>query len=136
MKYELGHEVNSNGAMNPIPARPHENLVREALLRVLRQHGTGRRKDDCVSVRLIDDALWSGVYTVSIAYPAAKSALPEVLTRMDTSSEAFALGVWVLDASEAWELCVGASGLAMGGRRVESKQRVSPKRSTDRRSPC
>jgi hypothetical protein len=35
----------------PHTARPHENVVREALLRVLRQHGTGRRKDDCVSVR-------------------------------------------------------------------------------------
>ena len=94
--------------MSPIPTRPDESMVKDALLRILREHRSGRRVGEGVSVRLIDDPLWSGVYAITIAYPAAKSALPEVLTRMDSNGEGFALGVWILNPSEAWELCAGA----------------------------
>jgi hypothetical protein len=95
--------------MNPTPAQPDEKMVRAALLRVLREHGSGRRKSDSVSVRRINDPLWAGVYMVTIAYQAATSALPNVLGRMTDNAEGYAVGVWVLNASEAWELCADAS---------------------------
>jgi len=76
-------------------------MVREALLRILQAHGSGRRKDDVVSVRHVDDPLWEGAYAVSIGYPAPKTALPEVLESMETSTDGSAGGVWILNASEA-----------------------------------
>ena len=97
--------------MNSSPAQPDEKMVRAALLRVLREHGSGRRKSDTVTVRRVNDPLWSGVYMVTIAYRATKSALPDVLGRMTGSAEGYALGVWVLSSSEAWELCADASSI-------------------------
>jgi hypothetical protein len=88
---------------------PDEEMVRAALVRVLREHGSGRRKSDSISVRRIQDPLWAGVYTVTIPYPAATSALPDVLGRMTTGADGYAVGVWVLNASEAGELCADAS---------------------------
>jgi hypothetical protein len=97
--------------MKPLLIPPDEKMVRAALLRVLQEHGSGRRKSDSISisVRRIKDPLWAGVYTVTIAYPAAKSALPDVLGRMATDADGYAVGVWVLNASEAGELCADAS---------------------------
>jgi len=97
--------------MNSTPAQPDEKMVRAALLRVLREHGSGRRKSDTVTVRRVNDPLWAGVYMVTIAYQATKSALPDVLGRMTGSAEGYALGVWVLSSSEAWELCADASSI-------------------------
>jgi hypothetical protein len=54
---------------------------------------------------------------------------------MDTSSEAFALGVWGVGRLGSLGAMCGSVGLAYG-RASRIEQRVSPKRSTDRRAPA
>jgi hypothetical protein len=95
--------------MKAIPLPPDEKMVQDALLSVLREHGSGPQEDGSISVRLVTDPLWPGVYTVTIAYQAAKTALPDVLGRMASNAEKHVLGVWVLNAAEARELCADAS---------------------------
>jgi hypothetical protein len=88
---------------------PDEKIVQDALLRVLREHGLEPR-EGWVSVRLVN-ALWSRerTYTVIIASHPARLALLGVLRRTTRSAETRAVGVWVLNESEAHQLCAGAA---------------------------
>ena len=88
---------------------PDEKIVQHALLRVLREHGLEPR-EGWVSVRLVD-APWprEKTYTVIIASHPARLALLGVLRRTTRSAETRAVGVWVLNESEARQLCAGAS---------------------------
>jgi hypothetical protein len=90
-------------------APPDEKIVQDALLRVLREHGFEPR-EGWVSVRLVN-APWprERTYTVIIAYHPARLALLGVLRRTTRSAETQAVGVWVLNESEARHLCARAS---------------------------
>ena len=94
---------------------PDERTVRSALLRVLRERGLEPR-DGWVSVRVVT-AQWprERTYTVVIAYHPARVALADMLRRNADSAKKNAVGVWVLDESEARELCKGASDGAQEG---------------------
>jgi hypothetical protein len=88
---------------------PDEKTVRNALLRVLRDRGLEPR-DGWVSVRVVN-APWprDRTYTVIIAYHPARVALLEVLQRATRNAETHAVGVWVLNESEARHLSNGLS---------------------------
>ena len=90
--------------MTVTPA-PDEKGVRDALLRVLRELGLDP-KDDWISVRVVN-AAWSKerTYSVVIAYEPARAALGGVLPRCVGNAEKYAVGVWVLDQSDARALC-------------------------------
>jgi hypothetical protein len=92
--------------ISPSPP-PNEKMVQDALLRLLREDGLEPR-EHWLSVRLVNDP-WplAGMYTVIIGYPAAKVALSRVLRRITRSDENEAVGVWVLNESEARQLCAG-----------------------------
>ena len=88
---------------------PDEKTVRDALLRELRVRGLEPR-DGGVSVRVVN-APWprDRTYTVTIAHYPGRVALLEVLRRTTRSAETQAVGVWVLNESEARQLRDGAS---------------------------
>ena len=91
------------------PLRPDEDMVRGALVSLLTAHGL-KPVEEWVHVRrLYDPWLLQGVYTVTVAHPAAKTALWAVLRRITRSSQKDAVGVWVLNESEARQLCADAS---------------------------
>ena len=95
-------------SLNVTPS-PDENTVRDALLRALRERGLEPR-DGWVSVRLVN-APWprDRTYTVIITCHPARVALLEVLRRTTRNAETRAVGVWVLNESEARQLCAGAT---------------------------
>jgi hypothetical protein len=84
---------------------PDEKIVRDALLRLLKERGLEPR-EDWVSVRVVKDP-WprAGIYAVIFAYQAAEAALSGVLCA--SSAEKEADGVWVLNESEAHHLLRG-----------------------------
>jgi hypothetical protein len=92
--------------------------VRDALLRVLRARGL-EPQASWVAVR-VADAPFSPerTYAVVIAYQPARAALSSVLRRRTSVAEKYAVGVWMLDESEARELCDGDSNLARWGVRT------------------
>jgi len=98
--------------MNPSSLKgtppPDENTVRHALLRALRVRGL-EPQSSWVSIRIAHPP-FSGerTYTVVIAYQPARVALAGLLRRTTSSAEKYEVGVWVLDESEARELCKGA----------------------------
>ena len=95
-------------AMTRTPS-PDEKIVQDALLRILREHGLEPREGR-VSVRLVN-APWprDRTYTVIIASHPARLALLGVLRRTTRTGETRAVGVWVLNESEARQLCAGGS---------------------------
>jgi len=87
---------------------PDENTVRRALLRALRVRGL-EPQDSWVSIRVAHPPFSAGrTYTVVIAYQPARVALAGLLRRTTSTVEQYEVGVWVLDESEARELCDGA----------------------------
>ena len=62
----------------------------------------GLEQDNSVSVQVAHGA-WTSerTYTVVIAYQAARVALARLLRRSTSTSDKYAVGVWVLDESEA-----------------------------------
>jgi hypothetical protein len=88
---------------------PDEKTVREVLLRALRASGLDPL-DGWVSVRAVNSP-WplQRSYTVVIAYQPARAALAGMLRRNTSGAEKEAVGVWVLNESEARQLCGGAS---------------------------
>jgi hypothetical protein len=86
-------------------------MVRDALVSLLTAHGLKPVEEEgWVHVRrLYDPWLLQGVYTVTVAHRAAKTALWAVLRRITRSSRKDAVGVWVLSESEARQLCADAS---------------------------
>jgi hypothetical protein len=86
---------------------PDEKTVREALLRVLRAHRL-EPQDSWAAVRVADAAFSpERTYAVVIAYQPARAALSSALRRRTGVVEKYAVGVWMLDESEARELCDG-----------------------------
>jgi hypothetical protein len=88
---------------------PDERIVRDTLLHILRAQGL-EPEDSWLSVRLAH-APWSRerTYTLVIAYHAAGDALLQVLRHTAGLSEQRLVGIWVLNESEARELCQDAS---------------------------
>ncbi len=84
-------------------------MVRDALLRALRERGLEPR-EDWVSVRVVN-APWprKRTYTAIIAYHPTRLALSKVLRRVTSSGKKEAVEVCVLNESEARQLCAGAS---------------------------
>jgi hypothetical protein len=86
-----------------------EKTVREALLRELRERGL-EPQQSWVSVRVAKaPRVPEPRYTVIIAYQPARDALAQALGCTTGNTEKRLAGVWVLDESEARELCEGAS---------------------------
>lgn len=83
---------------------PDEKTLRDALLRILRQRGLEPR-DSWVSVRLVRGSPRLRTYMVIIGYEPARGLLAQVLRRTTGSAERAPVGVWVLDESEARQLC-------------------------------
>lgn len=84
---------------------PDEKTLRDALLRTLRQRGL-EPKDGWISVRLAHGTSpQKRTYMVIIGYEPARGLLTQILRRATGSSERSPTGVWVLDESEARELC-------------------------------
>ena len=90
--------------MAPGKPAPDENNVRDALLRVLTGRGL-EPKEDWVTVHIVHEQ--ERTHTFVIAREPARAALYEILRRNATSMEDFLVGVWVLDESEARQLCEG-----------------------------
>jgi len=80
-------------------------MVRDGLLHALRVRGL-EPQDSWLSVRLAY-APWprERMYTVIIAYPAARVPLAQVLRRTTGTAEKRSVGVLVLDEAEARDLC-------------------------------
>jgi hypothetical protein len=90
------------------PPPPEETMVKDALLRALRQGGL-EPGESWVSVQRVSEPWpWAGMYTVRISYQGAWAALSAVLRRIIRSGEKEVVGVWVLNESEARQLCAGA----------------------------
>ncbi len=96
---------------------PNETILREALLRALKASGLEPR-EDWVSVRVVN-APWprERTHTAIIAYHPTRLALSKVLRRVTSSGKKEAVEVWVLNESEARQLCEGASNGAQPGER-------------------
>jgi hypothetical protein len=93
-------------------AAGYEETVREVLLRALKASGLDPQ-DGWVSVRAVNSP-WplQRSYTVVIAYQPARAALAGMLRRNTGGAEKESVGVWVLNESEARQLCGGACDAA------------------------
>jgi hypothetical protein len=96
-------------------------MVREALLRALRERGLEPR-EGWVSVRVVN-APWpqERTYTAIIAYHPTRLALTRVLRRVTSSRKKEAVEVWVLNESETRQLCAGAVHRRSAGRAVKPR---------------
>jgi len=85
---------------------PDEATLRNALLGILKERGLEPEKS-WVCVRLLKaPGSWAGMYVVAITYPTARTELAGTLRGITGSrAEKEGVGVWVLDKSEARELC-------------------------------
>jgi hypothetical protein len=94
-------------ATAPTPS-PDEKTVREALLRELRERGL-EPQHSWVSVRVAHaPRVPESRYTVIIPNQPARDVLAQVLGGTTGNTDKRLVGVWVLDESEARQLCVGA----------------------------
>ncbi len=75
-------------------------------------------REDWVSVRVVN-APWprERTYTAIIAYHPTRLAVSNLLRRVTSSGKKAAVEVWVLNESEARQLCEGASNGAQPGER-------------------
>ena len=91
-----------------LPPPLGEQMIRDALLRLLKAGGLAPQ-DDWVAVRRINDpSRWAGMYVVTIDRDAARVPLSRELRRVTGGAETEAMGVWVLTESEAHRLCARA----------------------------
>ena len=81
---------------------PDETAVHNAMLRALKALGL-EPQEDWIFVRFVPGQ--EATYTVVVTHEPARVALSRLLRWNATSVEDYAVGVWVLDESEARRLC-------------------------------
>lgn len=105
-RFPLGRAIRMQSMSLPPPLG--EQMIRDALLRLLKGGGLAPQ-DDWVAVRLINDpSRGAGMYVVTIDWDAARVPLSRELRRLTGGAETEAMGVWVLTESEAHRLCARA----------------------------
>jgi hypothetical protein len=81
-----------------------EKRLREVLLRALRDAGLAP-KDGWVTVRLVSGDTGTQYAIVVVAHIDARAVLTQILRPRRGQAETSTVGVWVLDQTEAQELC-------------------------------